>query len=157
MTFSVRQLTRIAVLSALAIALRLIFGSLPNIKPVTAIFFATALTFGFWDGFLVMALTMCISGLFLGFGPWIAYQILDYGLLLILWHFLAPKLNVFWQTALVFFLTFMYGVGYDYVYGQFFNSGLVFVVSGLSYDFLHALSSLFFYPIILHIYRRFSS
>ena len=145
---------RIAILSALAVGLRSAFIGLPNIQPITAMFFVSVLYLGLVDGFLIMALTMSISGFIFGFGPWIFNQILAFGILMALWSLIAPRLSLVWQIALVTILSFLYGVLLDYSYGLLFKSGLTFVVSGLLYDTYHAVSTLLFYPFIQSIFRR---
>ena len=69
--------------------------------------------------------------------------------------YVAPRLSLVWQIALVTFLSFFYGVLLDYGYGLLFKSGITFVISGLLYDTYHAVSTLLFYPFIQSIFRRF--
>ena len=142
MKLTIQRMARIAILSALAVGLRSAFIGLPNIQPITAMFFVSVLYLGLVDGFLIMALTMSISGFIFGFGPWA------------LWSLIAPRLSLVWQIALVTILSFLYGVLLDYSYGLLFKSGLTFVVSGLLYDTYHAVSTLLFYPFIQSIFRR---
>ena len=149
MKLTIQRMARIAILSALAVGLRSAFIGLPNIQPITAMFFVSVV-----DGFLIMALTMSISGFIFGFGPWIFNQILAFGILMALWSLIAPRLSLVWQIALVTILSFLYGVLLDYSYGLLFKSGLTFVVSGLLYDTYHAVSTLLFYPFIQSIFRR---
>lgn len=78
MEFTIQRMTRIAILTALAIGLRSAFIALPNIQPITAMFFVAVLYLGLVDGLLIMALTMAISGFLYGFGPWIFNQILTF-------------------------------------------------------------------------------
>lgn len=154
MKLTIQRMARIAILSALAVGLRSAFIGLPNIQPITAMFFVSVLYLGLVDGFLIMALTMSISGFIFGFGPWVFNQILAFGILMALWSLIAPRLSLVWQIALVTILSFLYGVLLDYSYGLLFKSGLTFVVSGLLYDTYHAVSTLLFYPFIQSIFRR---
>ena len=94
-------MARIAILSALAVGLRSAFIGLPNIQPITAMFFVAVLYLGLVDGLLIMALTMAISGFIFGFGPWVFNQILAFGVLMALWSLIAPRLSLVWQIALV--------------------------------------------------------
>ena len=153
MKLTIQRMARIAILSALAVGLRSAFIGLPNIQPITAMFFVAVLYLGL-DGFLIMALTMSISGFIFGFGPWVFNQILAFGILMALWSLIAPRLSLVCQIALVTILSFLYGVLLDYSYGLLFKSGLTFVVSGLLYDTYHAVSTLLFYPFIQSIFRR---
>ena len=145
MKLTIQRMARIAILSALAVGLRSAFIGLPNIQPITAMFFVAVLYLGLVDGLLIMALTMSISGFIFGFGPWVFNQILAFGVLMALWSLIA----------LVTFLSFFYGVLLDYGYGLLFKSGITFVISGLLYDTYHAVSTLLFYPFIQSIFRRF--
>lgn len=155
MEFTIQRMTRIAILAALAIGLRSAFIGLPNIQPITAMFFVAVLYLGLVDGLLIMALTMAISGFLYGFGPWVFNQILTFGVLMALWSLIAPRVSLVWQIVLVTILSFFYGVLMDYGYGLLFKSGLTFVISGLLYDTYHAVSTLLFYPFIQSIFRRF--
>ena len=155
MKLTIQRMARIAILSALAVGLRSAFIGLPNIQPITAMFFVAVLYLGLVDGLLIMALTMAISGFIFGFGPWVFNQILAFGVLMALWSLIAPRLSLVWQIALVTLLSFLYGVLMDYSYGLLFKSGLTFVISGLLYDTYHAVSTLLFYPFIQSIFRRF--
>ena len=101
-------------MSALAVGLRSAFIGLPNIQPITAMFFVSVLYLGLVDGFLIMALTMSISGFIFGFGPWVFNQILAFGILMALWSLIAPRLSLVCQIALVTILSFLYGVLLDY-------------------------------------------
>ena len=155
MKLTIQRMARIAILSALAVGLRSAFIGLPNIQPITAMFFVAVLYLGLVDGLLIMALTMSISGFIFGFGPWVFNQILAFGVLMALWSLMAPRLSLVWQIALVTLLSFLYGVLMDYSYGLLFKSGITFVISGLLYDTYHAVSTLLFYPFIQSIFRRF--
>ena len=62
MKLTIQRMARIAILSALAVGLRSAFIGLPNIQPITAMFFVAVLYLGLVDGLLIMALTMSISG-----------------------------------------------------------------------------------------------
>ena len=70
MKLTIQRMARIAILSALTLGLQSAFIGLPNIQPITAMFFLWLFLFGFGDGLLIMALTMSIS-VHLGFGPWV--------------------------------------------------------------------------------------
>ena len=121
MKLTIQRMARIAILSALAVGLRSAFIGLPNIQPITAMFFVAVLYLGLVDGLLIMALTMAISGFIFGFGPWVFNQILAFGVLMALWSLIAPRLSLVWQIALVTFLSFFYGVLLDYGYGLLFK------------------------------------
>lgn len=75
-----RELVVIAVLCALAIAGRTIFYMLPQVKPVAAIVILSGVCFGAETGFLVGAVTMLVSNILLGQGPWTPWQMFALGL-----------------------------------------------------------------------------
>lgn len=77
---SSRSLALIAALSALAIAGRLAFAPLPNIKPTTVIIMIAGLTLGAAPGFAVGAITALVSNMFFGQGPWTPWQMFAWGL-----------------------------------------------------------------------------
>ncbi len=111
-------MARIAILSALAVGLRSAFIGLPNIQPITAMFFVAVLYLGLVDGLLIMALTMAISGFIFGFGPWVFNQILAFGVLMALWSLIAPRLSLVSQIAFVTFCPF--SMGFSLIMGMVF-------------------------------------
>ena len=50
MKLTIQRMARIAILSALAVGLRSAFIGLPNIQPITAMFFVAVLYLGLVDG-----------------------------------------------------------------------------------------------------------
>ena len=76
-----RELVILAVLSALAIGGRAVFFALPGIKPVAALVILTGVAFGSEAGFLVGAVTMLVSNILFGQGPWTPWQMFAMGVL----------------------------------------------------------------------------
>lgn len=76
-----RELVIIAVLCALGTAGRTAFYMLPQIKPVVAIVILSGVCFGGQVGFLVGAITMLISNILFGQGPWTPWQMFALGLI----------------------------------------------------------------------------
>ncbi|WP_105209777.1 ECF transporter S component [Streptococcus suis] len=159
---SVKRLSRIVLLVALAIVLRLAFGAFPNIKPLTAIFLVALSYMGLMDAWLVMALTMVVSGLLFGFGPVVLWQVLSFGLVQLLWWglvrpFLHKEHFAIWlQSLLAAVLVYVYGFVISILSAwQFGLAPFIFWLNGLFFDSLHAVSTFLFYPIIYHIFRRF--
>lgn len=160
----VKKLTQLTFLVSLCIVLRYLFGPLPNIKPITAIFLVICLQQGLLESVLVSSLVMLITGLLLGFGPWIAWQMGTYALILLLWKVVVPPLTKLfpksWQPSFQVLCAASMGMLYGWVISLFSalfygTSFLPYWLNGLSFDLLHALSTAFFYPIILTIFRRF--
>ena len=75
-----RELVLISVLCALGVAGRAAFAALPEFKPVMAVVITAAVAFGGETGFLVGAVTMLVSNLFFGQGPFTPWQMFAMGL-----------------------------------------------------------------------------
>ena len=74
-----RELVILSVLSALAIGGRAVFFALPGFKPVAALVILTGVAFGAEAGFLVGAVTMLVSNVLFGQGPWTPWQMFAMG------------------------------------------------------------------------------
>lgn len=75
-----RDLMPVVVLTALAVSGRLVFAPVPAVKPIIAIVVMGGLCFGREDGFMIGALTMLVSNVFFGQGPWTPWQMFSTGL-----------------------------------------------------------------------------
>lgn len=154
---SLKRLTRIVILAALCIALRFAFVAFPNVKPISAIFLVSVLYLGLADSLWMMATTMLGSSLLLGFGFVVWWQILSFGILLSLWHFLilptCRSLAV--RSVLAGLLMLLYGCLISLPLAiQYQTDFLLFWVNGIAFDLAHAVSTSLFYPIIYSIFRR---
>lgn len=76
-----RELVLIAVFCALAVAGRALFFMLPQFKPVMAVVIIAGISLGAESGFLVGALSMLVSNMFFGMGPWTPWQMFAMGLI----------------------------------------------------------------------------
>lgn len=76
-----KNIMPIVVMSALAVAGRIVFAALPNIKPVSAIVIMTGVIFGRRSGFITGMLAALISNLFFGQGPWTLWQMYAWALM----------------------------------------------------------------------------
>ena len=76
-----RELVTIAVLCAIGIAGRGLFFMLPQFKPVMALTIIAGVAFGGEVGFLVGAMTMLISNMMFGQGPWTPWQMFAMGII----------------------------------------------------------------------------
>ena len=74
-----KRLTRITLLAALCVVLRQAFAFLPNVQPISAIFFLLVLFEDWPFACLVMAVTMFTSAFLLGMSPVVVAQILVFG------------------------------------------------------------------------------
>ncbi|MEW4353378.1 hypothetical protein AB1I63_00515 [Streptococcus pneumoniae] len=159
---STKKMSRIVMLSALAIALRVSFGAFPNIKPISALFFVCVLYLSFRDALCIMAITMIGTSFLFGFGIVVFWQVLSFTLILTLWKILAIPLTrlikqkVLVQSFLAGIFIFLYGFVISLLSAlQFGIHPIIYWLNGIPFDVAHALSTALFYPIILHIFRRF--
>ena len=75
-----RQIMPTLVLAALAAAGRILFGPIPDFKPVSAIAIIAGATLGRRNGFMVGALAALSSNFFFGQGMWTPWQMYAWGL-----------------------------------------------------------------------------
>ena len=75
-----REVLIIAVLTAIAVAGRAAFFMVPSFKPVMAFVIISAVCFGAESGFLVGALSMLVSNMLFGQGPWTPWQMFSMGI-----------------------------------------------------------------------------
>lgn len=76
-----RYLAVIAVLTAIAVISRVAFIWAPSFKPMAGIIIMVAMSFGPQTGFMCGALSMIISNIIFGQGPWTPWQMFCYGLI----------------------------------------------------------------------------
>lgn len=70
----------IAVMTALSVTGRFIFGFVPHFKPVAAIVIITGIYLGGESGFLCGALSAVLSDFIFGQGPWTPFQMFAWGI-----------------------------------------------------------------------------
>lgn len=76
-----REIMVIAVMISLAVAGRAAFYMVPGFKPVAAIVIITGISLGAETGVMVGAMSMFLSNMFFGQGPWTPWQMLAMGLI----------------------------------------------------------------------------
>ena len=161
-----QKISRIAMLSALCVVLRYAFAGLPNVQPITAVFLLLSVIWSLSESFLTMAVTMLVSSFLLGFGPWVLWQILAFGAILVLWRYLLYPLTetllseqqqkLVLQSVFAGLLGAFYGCIIDFCYALIYSMPWwSYIMAGLSFNLAHALSTLFFYPLLVSIFRRF--
>lgn len=87
--YSAKKVVLIAVLVAIATAGRSVFFMFPGIKPMAAVVIVTGISLGAEAGFLTGSLTMLLSNMLFGQGPWTPWQMLSMGLIGLLAGLLA--------------------------------------------------------------------
>ncbi len=150
-----RELVVIAVLCAIAVAGRAAFFMVPQFKPVAAIVIIAAAAFGGETGFLVGAVSMLVSNLFYGQGPWTPWQMFAMGMIGFLAGILFRRgwlgrgrlalcLYGFLSTLIIYggimnpasLLTFQSNPTWEML--------LSYYAAGLPFDLIHAVSTAFF-------------
>ena len=150
-----RELIIISVLCAIAVAGRLAFSMLPQFKPVVAIVIIAGVAFGGESGFLVGAVSMLVSNLMFGQGPWTPWQMFSAGIIGFIAGVLFQKgllgrtrtsLCIYGFTSTVI----IYG-GLMNLYSALtshsalnFNMLLTFYIQGFPMDLVHAVSTVVF-------------
>ncbi|QTH48755.1 hypothetical protein J5M87_06540 [Streptococcus sp. zg-86] len=150
-------------LVALSIVLRAAFASFPNIKPISAIFLVSLSFLSFGESLAIMALTMLGSSILFGFGLIVFWQILSFALIMLIWRLLAvpfirrKHLPLIGQSVGVGFIVFLYGFSISLpIAWQYGTNPILYWLNGLSFDVLHSVSTVLFYPIIYSIFRRYA-
>ena len=162
-----KEITTIALLSAVNIASRIYLQFLPNFKPVTSIIIISVMVFGLAFALKLTVVTTLVSNLYLGMGIWTFFQILAWFTICLLT--LAVK-NAFVrfhkEPNLLFMAIFAFFMGYVFGFvvslDVFLIGGPVafwtYYIAGLLFDTYHAVGNLFFYflcaPIIQKIFIR---
>lgn len=150
-----RELVIIAVQAAIAVAGRAVLFMLPSCKPVAAVTIITAVSFGPESGFLVGSISMLVSNMLFGQGPWTPWQMFAMGIIGFLCGILSRKgvLKVSRKSLCLFgFLAvvFIYGgimnpaslvmMSYDISW----HNLLAIYISGLPVDLTHAGATVLF-------------
>ncbi len=76
-----RELVLIAVMCAMAVTARAAFYMFPQFKPLTAVVIIASSALGAESGFLIGSLSMLVSNILFGQGPWTPWQMFSMGLI----------------------------------------------------------------------------
>ena len=157
-----QRLRFIAIITAAAIVGRLLFSSLPNIQPATALILLLAVFVHPIVGAIAGMLVVVLTSLFLGSGPFVLFQALAYAVIASLGFvpFLRYRILL---TGYAFFAGFLYGwvsnLGFLVLTDFSWQSFFTLLVTGGTFDLLHGLSSAIFiwilFPIFLRILHSF--
>lgn len=156
-----RELVILAVLVALAVAGRGAFVMLPQFTPVAAIVIIAGVAFGGESGFLVGALSMFISNLFLGHGPWTPWQMFALGLVGLLAGLLFKRCH-FSRWRMIVLLCLFGGLSTMVIFGGLMDFHTLIMLMpqpsweavltvfsyGLIFNAMHALSTVIFLALI---------
>lgn len=152
----------IGVLTAVNVTSRIWLQFLPNIKPVTSIIILVTIAFGLRFGIELSFTTVMVSGVMLGFGAYIPFQLLGW-CMIVLFTYLLDKFLPFGKFSVFTIWASLCG----YIYGLFVSMDKLFIsptyfwvyyLNGLPFDTLHAVGNLIFFPLcyyaLLPIFRR---
>lgn len=89
-----KKLTRLAGLCAICVITRIYLKLIPNVQILSDIILILAINGKLDESLIVNASTMVITSFFLGFGYWVIFQVLDFGILGILNYILFNKINI---------------------------------------------------------------
>ena len=144
----VESIVLIAVLTAIATVGRIILMSIPAVNMASFIIIMVGIVFGKEEGFLVGALTAFVSGLFMGMGYWVLFQMLAWGLMGASAGFLASRFDsVGFRIVFGLLWGFLYGWITDI--SAIFYSGtaleitpiIALYLNGVSYDLTHGVTN----------------
>ncbi len=154
-----RELVIISVLCAIGVAGRAAFFMLPQFKPVAAIVIISGVAFGGETGFLVGAVTMLVSNVMFGQGPWTPWQMFAMGIIGFLAGVLFRK-GLLRRSSLP--LCVFGALSTIIIYGGLMNPSFVIVYNshptwpmfltaylmGFPFDLIHGLATFFFLLIL---------
>lgn len=89
-----KKLTRLASLCAICVITRIYLKLIPNVQILSDIILILAVNGKLDESLIVNATTMVITSFFLGFGYWVIFQVLDFGILGISNYMIFNKINI---------------------------------------------------------------
>lgn len=127
-----KKLTRIASLCAICVITRINFSLIPNVQILSDIILILAIDGKLDESLIVNAITMTVTSFYLGFGYWVLFQILDFGILAIINYFLFNKVNLVKNN-----ISKASALGISgFLYGLIITLMQVFLVSGNKFSFM---------------------
>ncbi len=147
-----RRLVVVAVMTALAVTGRFVFGFLPAFKPVTAITVITAMYLGSTAGFLTGSFSALISDFWFGQGAWTPFQMFSWGMIGFIAGLLGKYLRKNKMLLIIYgvFSGILYSVIMDFWsvlwYNADFNWALysITIVASLPHTVVYAISNVIF-------------
>ena len=106
------EIVLIAVICAIAVASRAAFIFVPNFKPILAFIIIAGICFGANAGFMCGAISMLVSNMMFGQGPWTLWQMLACGIIGCLSGLLAKTPIFKYKPTLI-----IYGITCGFLYG----------------------------------------
>lgn len=161
---NVYKMTLLAMLAALSIIGRIIFGNVPSILPSTGIIIISGFWLGPFSGMLIGIMTATLSNILLGMGIWTVWQSLSWALI----GLGAGIIGKVWKDAPTWALM-LYGGGSGFFYGfimaiTYRTAGQLFwpyYLAGLPFDLNHAISNVvmtgLLFPIFSRLFKRYEN
>lgn len=157
--FTVQRIAILASLTALCHVGRLMLQFIPNVQPMTTILLIITLTMGTIDGLVVALLSLLLSNMFLGMGPWTMTQFIAFAVVILLTGCLRPlyrsqKLATWARRSLFIGYAFLTGLLYGFIISivstQMFGiqNFWVYYLQGISFDLLHAFGNAGFFLLL---------
>jgi len=150
-----KEISLIAVLSAVSAISRLPFAAIPSVQPCTFIIICAGYVFGPIAGFMVGATTALVSNIFLGQGPWTLFQMFAWGLAGITAS-TASKLKIkitgliilgaIWGFLFGWLMNLWFWIAYIYPHNI--QTFVFYMSTSLGFDTLHAIGNVIFIVIL---------
>lgn len=152
-----REIMIVATLAAIAVVGRGAFYMLPSVKPMAAIVILSGVSLGGEVGFLVGAMSMLVSNIFFGQGPWTPWQMFAMGMLgFVAGLLFRRKLDTSWKRIVLIAIAgfvlvmILYGGIMNpasvLMYQEHVNKQMIVAayLAGVPFDLVHALSTFVF-------------
>lgn len=168
--FQVRSLAQIALLAAVLVVGRWLFSPIPNVQPMTVLLILVAKRWPLSASLTLVAISVIVSNLLLGMGPWTWMQIVSLGSVVALAKALTPisqrLVSGQWQDRLFWvlfagFSGYLFGFIISFLWVVILPglSFLTYYLQGLMFDSLHAIGNVGFYlllePIMTPLLQRY--
>lgn len=142
------RLTLLAMLSTISYIGRVAFSSIPNVQPTTSIILLATLYLGPKDGCVIATISMFLSNMYLGMGPWMISQVIAYFVVIAFAYYLQRiGLNDRYFPLVALFSGLLYGFVIGLVQAPFFGWEMLvpYWLSGMTFDMYHAFGNYIFY------------
>ena len=146
-----KRMMLIAMISTVAYVGRMMFSFIPDVQPTTTIIILVTIYIGTFDGLMVSIVSMFMSNLYLGIGPWTIAQIVAFSAIVAMFHIIKnSRLSLKYYPAVAFFSGLLYGFVISLVQAPFFGWPIFFPywISGISFDVYHAIGNYVFFIIL---------
>jgi len=154
-----REISRIAMITATLVVGRLLLASIPNVQPMTTLIVLYTLVFGKKEGVLISVLSLFISNLYLGLGPWTIGQVAGYTIIVLgtVWIEHMPKTQQFlWIGMYLFLAGILYGSVMAMAHAVLFGWNILipYFISGIPFDLMHSVGNIVFLGLLYPMKRR---